>query len=300
MLASRRGPLPHATGSRKLNSLVADAWITAAAGIAFALTPDFPLDPWGLFNPQHIVKFVFAVSVIQLTGLVLSRGLGPRMGIVITGLVGGLVSSTALTMSLARKSRGLSEDATKIEALAYLGATLAMLIEALLLAVIGSGSPHFQLMLLFAGPITMTLILIVKRFRLSSGERKLPTDDTVRSRLFSLASLTAFVVIILSLCRLVQNTVGSAGVAVFTFVVSLFEMHGSVIANLQLHEAGMIDHRLLGDLLALSMAAAYVSKVGLVGAFGNRELRKNVFRWTTLILLSLAASWLAQRLLFEP
>ena len=76
-----------------------------ATFIALPLLPDRPIDPWGALNPYTLWLLVILISGLSLVGYVLTRLLGPARGTALTGLAGGLVSSTAVTLSFAREGR---------------------------------------------------------------------------------------------------------------------------------------------------------------------------------------------------
>ena len=76
-----------------------------ATFIALPLLPNEPIDPWGALNPYSLWLLVILISSLSLVGYVLTRLLGPGRGAAITGLTGGLVSSTAVTLSFAKEAR---------------------------------------------------------------------------------------------------------------------------------------------------------------------------------------------------
>ena len=78
--------------------------LLVATFIVLPILPDEPFDPWDALNPQSLWLLVLLISGLSLVGYVLTRVLGVERGIPITGLAGGLASSTAATLSLARQS----------------------------------------------------------------------------------------------------------------------------------------------------------------------------------------------------
>ncbi len=76
-----------------------------ASFIALPLLPNEPIDPWGALNPYTLWLLVILISALSLVGYVLTRLLGPSRGTALTGLAGGLVSSTAVTLSFAQEGR---------------------------------------------------------------------------------------------------------------------------------------------------------------------------------------------------
>ena len=76
-----------------------------ATFIALPLLPNEPIDPWGALNPYKLWLLVILISSLSLVGYVLTRLLGPSRGVALTGLAGGLASSTAVTLSFAKEGR---------------------------------------------------------------------------------------------------------------------------------------------------------------------------------------------------
>jgi uncharacterized membrane protein (DUF4010 family) len=76
-----------------------------ATFIALPLLPNETIDPWGALNPYKLWLLVILISSLSLIGYVLTRALGQTRGTALTGLTGGLVSSTAVTLSFAKEAR---------------------------------------------------------------------------------------------------------------------------------------------------------------------------------------------------
>ena len=87
-----------------------------ATFIALPLLPDRTIDPWGALNPYQLWLLVILISSLSLIGYVLTRLLGAAKGAALTGLAGGLVSSTAVTLSFAREARDNPENSAPLAA----------------------------------------------------------------------------------------------------------------------------------------------------------------------------------------
>ena len=79
--------------------------LLVATFIILPLLPDRTLDPWEALNPYKLWLLVILISSLSLVGYVATRWLGAGRGTALTGITGGLVSSTAVTLSFARRSR---------------------------------------------------------------------------------------------------------------------------------------------------------------------------------------------------
>jgi uncharacterized membrane protein (DUF4010 family) len=76
--------------------------------MTFLLLPVLPnrtVDPWDTINPYEIWLLAILIAALSFSGYVAVKVLGERLGVVMTALAGGLASSTATTLSLARLAR---------------------------------------------------------------------------------------------------------------------------------------------------------------------------------------------------
>jgi uncharacterized membrane protein (DUF4010 family) len=76
-----------------------------ATFVVLPLLPDRTIDPWDTINPRTTWWLVILISGLSLLGYAAVRIVGPKHGFALTGLFGGLVSSTAVTLSFARRSK---------------------------------------------------------------------------------------------------------------------------------------------------------------------------------------------------
>lgn len=254
------------------------------------LLPVAALDPWGLLSLKKIAIVIFALTFIQAIGSTLAYFLGARIGAILTGFFGGLISSTATTAALARNSKVSEKNDAAIETLTFLSATAAMLLEATSLVLLATDSVHFELLLIFLGPLMATAgMIFVQSRKLTHQSLNLKATEF---EILPILKLSAFIIGILALSKILQIFMGHSGLLILTFIVSLFEIHGSIIANIQLHSSGAFDFRLLGDLLATSIVASYISKVFLISKLGSAQLIRRTIKCTVILFASLVISWL--------
>ena len=87
------------------DDLFAGIKLLIASFIVLPLLPDRAIDPWDAINPYRLWLLVIMISALSLVGYVAMRWLGTAHGTAVTGIAGGLVSSTAATLSFARAAR---------------------------------------------------------------------------------------------------------------------------------------------------------------------------------------------------
>jgi uncharacterized membrane protein (DUF4010 family) len=251
--------------------------------------PAVPLDPWHLMNPKKIATMIFALAIVQVFGSLMAQRLGVRTGALLTGFLGGLVSSTATTASLAKRSQDLDQASTASAMLTFLAATSAMLIEGMVLVTTGLAVVHWPLLLVFAGPLLATGALIFIQSRQFRGNTK--PSAISEFEVLPILKLALFIILIITVSKLLQNYFGQNGIVILTSLVSLFEIHGSIIANVEMHEAGASTAVFLCGLLSISVAASYVSKLFLISTLGSSALKRQAVLSTVVLFCSLAASW---------
>jgi uncharacterized membrane protein (DUF4010 family) len=89
--------------------------------IVLPLAPNHGYGPWQLLNPFEIWLIVVLVSALGFAGFVAVRLWGQQRGLAVTGIVGALVSSTAVTVAMAtqaREAKGLARTAAAATVLA--------------------------------------------------------------------------------------------------------------------------------------------------------------------------------------
>lgn len=100
--------------------------------VALPLLPNRTVDPWGALNPAELWVLTIMIAAISYVGYVAIRVAGASKGILFAGAAGGLVSSTALTLSFARLAANTRKSARPLAAGASvagavsLGRTLAI------------------------------------------------------------------------------------------------------------------------------------------------------------------------------
>jgi len=121
--------------------------------ILLPLLPARTLDPWGVLSPRKVGWMVALIAAVDFLGYALNRVLGSRRGALMTGLVGGLMSSTVVTVTMSRQAR---EDAT-LRGAGQVAVLLACAVMGLRVAILAGvvGGPAL------AGPLLLPMSAMV-------------------------------------------------------------------------------------------------------------------------------------------
>ncbi|WP_217423254.1 MgtC/SapB family protein [Uliginosibacterium aquaticum] len=114
-LLALKDPLHGAIQKLGKDDIFAGLKLLIASFIVLPLLPQQAVDPWAALNPYKLWLLVVLISALSLVGYLAMRWLGSARGVAVTGLTGGLVSSTAVTLSLARESRSAADPARQLD-----------------------------------------------------------------------------------------------------------------------------------------------------------------------------------------
>jgi uncharacterized membrane protein (DUF4010 family) len=224
----------------ELRSVLLLAGMTA---IVLPLLPNRTIDPWGGFNPWEIWFFTVLTAAISYGGYVAVRVLGPAKGILVSGLAGALVSSTAVTVAFGRRA-STGEDTRPLAA----GASLAAMISALrVLAIVAIVKPELAL---WIAPPASAAALVFGAFGIVLLWRNSPdtSADPKLGNPFDLGPLllfaASFAVVALTSATLARNF-GSSGVVLTSGFSGIVDVD----------VASLSAARLAGNMIPLSTAA---------------------------------------------
>jgi hypothetical protein len=101
--------------------------LLAMTVILLPILPDREIGPLGALNPHEIWLMTITIAVLSFAGYVAIRVAGAERGVVLSGLAGGLVSSTAVTLTMAKLGRDHPERQRLCAAASLLASTVMAL-----------------------------------------------------------------------------------------------------------------------------------------------------------------------------
>jgi uncharacterized membrane protein (DUF4010 family) len=240
------------------------------AFVVLPLLPDRNLGPYGVLNPAHIWLIVVALTGISWAGYIAVRTLGPRRGMLVTGLAGGFVSATATTVSMGRLSRTSNSFPSAVA-----GAQMASIATLILLeAIVGVVNRVVASNLwppLLAGAVLLSAIAWFGFRGIRSEPPDVGTDnDQPGGRPFTI--LPALVLAgVLTLALLVGRwgaaTFGPKGAVLAAGATGLADAHAGGLAATTLYQQGHLG--LSACLFAIGAGLATNTAVKCVLAFSS-------------------------------
>ncbi len=255
-----------------------------ATFIILPLLPDEPIDPWGALNPQSLWILALLIASLSLVGYVATRLLGANRGIPLTGLAGGLVSSTAVTLNFARQSRereysGAGSILASGILLAWAMMFARVIIEVLVVnrSLLASVATPFALMAVVAAAFAWY-------FR-----RRAPSADTTEGiplknpfSLTSASKFAAFFALVLLVVKLVETYAPDRGLYYVAALAGTTDVDAITLSLAQYAREGSDAVAARG--ITLAALSNTLVKGGIVAALGSESLRRPVLAATAAIL----------------
>ncbi len=118
---------------------VATLEFLVVAVVVLPVLPDRTFGPLDVLNPFQIGVLMVLISTLSFVAYAAVRLLGPRRGLGVTGLAGGLVSSTAVTLAMAGRARERPELSDSAALAAVLASTVMFVRVLVIAAVVNRG-----------------------------------------------------------------------------------------------------------------------------------------------------------------
>lgn len=263
-------------GERDLRAVMTFALIS---GVILPVLPNRTYDlvpPLNLLNPLEIWLMVVLIVGISLGGYLSYKFFGRGAGILLGGVLGGAISSTATTLGYARRTR-LDAEAAPVAALVVVIASNVMFVRVMLELVVVARDHAVRMVLpvaaLFASGMLTSVVLwfIVRRQPADLLEHRNPTE--LRSALL-FALLYAGVVMGLDVAKRHLGGTGLYGVAL---VSGITDMDAIVLSTAHLVQLGRESGGIAPDtgwrLVIVAALANTVGKWSLAALLGHRRLR---------------------------
>jgi uncharacterized membrane protein (DUF4010 family) len=277
-------PLHGFVGKLGTDDVYAVLRLLIATFIVLPLLPDEPLDPWDALNPQSLWLLVLLISGLSLVGYVLTRLLGAHRGLPLTGLTGGLVSSTAVTLSFARQSREpqYQEAASAIASgilLAWTVSFIRVLIEVLVVnrALLPALLPGIAAMTVVAGAFGGWLLH-------RAGGAVTAQDVPLRNP-FSLTSAMKFAALfaaVLLVVKLAQVHAPETGLYYVAALAGTTDVDAITLSIAQYARTG--DAQVAAHAITIAVLCNTAVKTAMVVVLGTAQLRRSILLATGGIL----------------
>lgn len=239
--------------------------------VVYPLLPDGRLGPYDFLNPRQAWLLVILVSSIGYTGYFLMRWLGSARGLRLSAVAGGIISTTAATLSLAGRTRRHPESSRAYAGAAVIANAVQFPRLLLLLAAVGSSlAGKLALPLLAAGGAGLIVAWWASSTRSADPDvESLPLPANPLS-LLPAFKFGAFFVVLLLVIEFAKTQLGSTGVYLASAVGGLGSVSAVVLSLAEQTARDAIGEAEAARALMLAIGANASSKAVLAAANGTR------------------------------
>lgn len=237
--------------------------LAAMTAVILPVLPDQPVDPLGAINPRDIWLFMILTAAVSYAGYIALKIGGPEKGPPLAGLAGGLASSTATTLAMARLSRkvddslGLAAGVSFASMVSVVRATfLAAVVAPTLLARLAPAAGAAALVFAAGG-----LLALVRRTRGVSSDSELDVP-------FELTAVFGFGVLLAGIMLLsawLSQSAGAAGVYVLAAVSGTVDVDAITLSQAREAAEG---------------GPAVVAAAAILIALASNAVQRVIMAWT--------------------
>jgi uncharacterized membrane protein (DUF4010 family) len=263
--------------------------------IILPLVPNRNYGPFGAINPYQIWWMVVLIAGVGLAGYAALRLVGQQRGAVMLGLLGGLVSSTATTLTFSRHARA-NEAMLPISVIVIVLANLVVQVRlGVLAAVLAPGVLPQLLPVLIGG-------LVVGALGAAYGVRRLKPQGEMPAlamgnptELRTALGFGLMYAMVLLAAAWLSDWLGTRGLYAVALVSGLTDVDAITLSSLRLHNLDKLPVAGVVNVVTLATLSNLVFKSALALAVGGWHMARHAAAGMGAIGLGLVIAWAIMR-----
>jgi uncharacterized membrane protein (DUF4010 family) len=269
--------------------LTATLQLSILFAIVLPLLPEQASDPWRVLSPRRLGMFVALIAGIGYVGYVLHRLLGSQRSAGLTGVIGGLVSSTAVTVAMAQQARRSASMVQPGQLATLLSATVMGLRVLVVAALI-----HLDVARALVAPLgVMTLGTAggaAWKWRQLRREKSQPeaTRELELKNPFSLLPALkwgALLALILVASAIARNAFGDSGLIATAAISGFVDVDAINLAASRLAARGEIPPAMAALAITTAITSNTIVKAVIAWVSGGRTFGADIAKWSGAAIL---------------
>lgn len=247
--------------------------------IALLILPFLPNEfygPYEVINPREVGWIIVLTSGIGFVGYILMKFLGTDRGILLTSILGGLVSSTLVTFTFSKKSKETPELSQNYAVGIFAAATI-MVLRIFLLVFIFNKAMLFELtiplLIILLTTFGIALYFYIKQFEKQHAVDKIVLGDPLNIK--NAVFFGIFYMGILLLVSYANHAYGTKGIYLSSAISALTDIDAIAISVSKLGGTTM-NLLIAQNTILLATLSNTVVKIGITVFTGSRQLKKYV------------------------
>ncbi|GLR15734.1 MgtC/SapB family protein [Portibacter lacus] len=272
LLLHLKGSLSSFVDGLSEKDITAIMQFTAISLLVLPILPNQNYGPYEVLNPRDIWMMVVLIVGISLVGYFIYKWLGKKAGTISNGILGGLISSTATTVTFARQTNG-KNSVSSLAAFIILVASAVSMIRVLLevLAV----TPHNFAVI--APPIIIEILVMVLLagglyyYNSKESVEELPEPDNPAQFKSALIFGALYGIILLGVAA-AKDYLGQEGLYIITIISGLTDVDAITLSLSNTLNRGEIEASFAWKLILIASLSNLLFKGILAAVLGSKKL----------------------------
>lgn len=243
--------------------------------VVLPLLPEGPYGPFGGVRPRALWAVVLLFTAINFAGYLARRMVGDAAGYSVAGLLGGLVSSTAVSLTFSPLSRREPELVRPL-GVGVLAASTVLIPRLVGITLLLNPDVAVRLLPYVTPMFLVGIALIVRPVIRGLGRRDRADVSEVRSplRLWSAIKMTIAFAVVLMIVHEVERQFGTSGVLWSAAIVGLTDTDALTLAMARLGAEQPTLLLVAAKAIAIGVVANTLFKLGVTVTLGTPAFRK--------------------------
>jgi uncharacterized membrane protein (DUF4010 family) len=253
------------------NDLKAMMQLVLISLVILPVLPNRTFGPYAVLNPRQIWWMVVLIVGISLGGYIAYKFFGNKAGIILGGILGGIISSTATALSYSKRTAGTPGMERLSAIVVTIASTMVFLRLLIIIAVVAPAffplaSPPILLLL-----VILTGISLLMWFRGRKATTVMPAQDNPSDLRTALLFGLIYAITLFCVAAAKQHF-GNAGMYTVAALSGLTDVDAITVSVSQLVGTNRLAAAHGWRLIILATLANFVFKGGVILVFGSRKL----------------------------
>ncbi len=276
--------------SLERRDLISILQFALVAFIVLPLLPDTDMGIYGAINPRQVWWMVVLISGVSLAGYVTLRLGGGKIGAVLLGFLGGLVSSTATTLAYSRHGKNGDGFAT-LGVTVILTANLVVLVRlTVFAAVVAPAVLPVLTPILGTGFLAGAAVFAIFSKRYGESPPIEMPQLANPAELGPALGFAALYGLVLILAAWLSEIIGTRGVYAIAAVSGLLDVDAITLSSFRLADVGSLTAHQASIAVAIAVSANIAFKLGVVRAAGGPSMFRRCLPGLAAVLVGITAA----------
>lgn len=253
--------------------------------VILPVLPDRAYDPYAVLNPREIWLMVVLIVGISLSGYILYKFFGERAGLILGGILGGLISSTATTVSYAKRTVTAPDSSRLAGVVIMIASTIVFARLLLEVALVAPGflpfaAPPLLVLLTLFALLAAALWWRVKREETSMPAQANPTELKSALLFGALYAVVRFAV------AAAKDRFGDSGLYTVAALSGLTDVDAITLSTAQLVGAQSLSGQEGWRVILIASMSNLLFKGAMVAMLGAKRLLLTIAPLYALALLT--------------